>query len=405
VYRAHLAWSLVGWPLLLVPVFAWFGAGRGSTSAAATVISWAGVVLFAASANAAADTLSSVLARHVGRAWRGLLLALAVIVAALAAAGDASLEGPRGVLLRWSPPGSLMALVRAPDLTATAWPFARLLLWAAAATQVAAAAMRSVYLHPALEAGDVARAGYQTRLMRVWWLLRSIGVPSRMAALVARDVLLFVRGRRLRLVCATAVGITVLYGLRPAGLSPWELTVLLCFPLALLTAIYANAFGFDRFGALGFLTLPPPISHVLLAKNLVYASVTVILTALGSVPVLIILGIPPAATLAAFAAVFAYLLCGFLAVGNIISIAFPKAIPLHSLVGWLNPVLSLPVMLAASGVLIAVPAVTWATAAGDRFLPVMTLALVGTAAVWGVSILVAAAWAVKRPPLLRGNEP
>lgn len=406
VYRCHLLWSLVGWWLVLVPLFDWLIEGLPPVPAPAGLgraVSWLAVLLFVLATNATADALGSLIELRFHRGWRWVLAATAGLtlfgVVARLPAG-ALRPWPLPPVMRWTPPGTLASVLGAGDWRASIGPLLGLVAYAAFAAWGATWLARRVHLSPVQGAEGVNSIGQGTVFFRTWRWIRALGVPSAFAALAARETLLFVRARRLRFICASAVILTFAYGIRPGGMSPLTLTVLLCFPLALLTAVFNNAFGFDRGGALGYLALPIVRHQIFLAKGVVFGVVTVVLTVAGAVPVVVGLGAGLSTGVVPFSLLFGYLLFGFLAVGNLVSVVFPKVVSPQSLFGWLNPVASLPLALACGAALVAPPALIWFGGSAHELPLLMAVAVTLTLAAWVASLFAAAALLRRRGLLL-----
>ncbi|MBA2556839.1 MAG: hypothetical protein H0V12_05750 [Chloroflexi bacterium] len=339
IYRCHLVWSLAGWWLLAIPLFAWLIQVESSGPDRPAVfqgVSWLAVIVFVMCTNAAADAVGSIIELRFRRGWRWVLAATAglALVAFLArlSGGGVPLWEVRP-LIRWTPPGLLIEVFRSTGWTAVTAPLLGLALSTALALWLATWLGRKVHITQIDRTSELGAATDVTSFMQAWHRAGSLGLRSSLAALVAREALLFVRARRLRFICATALIITFAYGLDPGGMSSLTLSVLLCFPLALLTAVFNNAFGFDRGGALAYLALPVAPRRIFLAKSTVFAAVTALLTLIGSVPVVLALGPQLSAGVAAFGLLFLYLLFGFLALGNLISVLLPKPVPPQSLFG------------------------------------------------------------------------
>jgi hypothetical protein len=306
VYRCHLLWSLAGWWLVLTPLFFWLmqvESSRAGPAALVRGVSWLAVVVFVLCTNATADAVGSVVELRFRRGWRWVLaatggLALMALLAKLSPA-DWPTWG-LSLLIRWMPPHLLLDVFGAEHWRTVIGAFLTLAFYTGLAVWAAMRLGRRVHLTQIDRTTDAGGTGDVTVFIQTWQRARSVGLPSTVGALVAREALLFVRARRLRFICATALIITFGYGLDPGGMSPLSLSVLLCFPLALLTAVFNNAFGFDRGGALAYLALPVAPGRIFLAKGAVFGVVTVLLTLAGAVPVSIALGTPPAARLGAF---------------------------------------------------------------------------------------------------------
>jgi hypothetical protein len=183
-------------------------------------------------------------------------------------------------------------------------------------------------------------------------------------------------------------------------MSPLMLTILVCFPLAVLTALFNNAFAFDRHGALAYLCLPVPGHQVFLAKNVVFGVITAVLTLVGAVPIAIALGSRVLPVVLPFFVLFWYLLFGFLAFGNLISLLFPKAIDPQSVLGWINPVASLPLTVVTGAVLLGLPSIVFFGGSEVDFAVFLSVGLLLTITAWVGSLFGAAAMLRRRGCLM-----